>query len=117
MNRTTYLPKHATPWEDVYTGFALAQVAHALAPPGKPPPLLAFVNMGWCATDAEDFNRRKTDGDGWLDEADGKSPSGRLLRPEDTMASVVHLLSDASSMVTGAILDISPDAIPGIMPF
>jgi len=32
------------------------------------------------------------------------------------MASVVHLLSDAASMVTGAVLDISPDAIPGILP-
>ena len=29
---------------------------------------------------------------------------------------VIHLLSDASAMVTGAVLDISPDVIPGMMP-
>ena len=51
----------------------------------------------------------------WLAEADAASPSGRILRPEDTAASVVHLLSESASMVTGAILDISPDMLPGIM--
>jgi NAD(P)-dependent dehydrogenase (short-subunit alcohol dehydrogenase family) len=72
------------------------------------------VNMGWCYTEAEDRGQRQTN-ENWLAEADAASPSGRILRPEDTAASVVHLLSEASAMVTGAILDISPDMLPGIM--
>ena len=72
------------------------------------------VNMGWCLTDAEDRGQSATNRF-WLAEADAASPSGRILRPEDTAASVLHLLSEASAMVTGAILDISPDMLPGIM--
>ena len=72
------------------------------------------VNMGWCYTEAEDRGQRQTN-ENWLAEADAASPSGRILRPEDTAASVVHLLSESASMVTGAILDISPDMLPGIM--
>ena len=72
------------------------------------------VNMGWCYTEAEDRGQRQTN-ENWLAEADAASPSGRILRPEDTAASVLHLLSEASAMVTGAILDISPDMLPGIM--
>ena len=72
------------------------------------------VNMGWCYTEAEDRGQSATNPN-WLSEADAASPSGRILRPEDTAASVVHLLSESASMVTGAILDISPDMLPGIM--
>ena len=72
------------------------------------------VNMGWCYTEAEDRGQSATNPN-WLSEADAASPSGRILRPEDTAASVLHLLSEASAMVTGAILDISPDMLPGIM--
>ena len=72
------------------------------------------VNMGWCYTEAEDRGQRQTN-ENWLAEADAASPSGRILRPEDTAASVVHLLSESASMVTGAILDISPDMLPGVM--
>ncbi len=72
------------------------------------------VNMGWCYTEAEDRGQSATNPN-WLSEADAASPSGRILRPEDTAASVLHLLSEASAMVAGAILDISPDMLPGIM--
>lgn len=72
------------------------------------------VNMGWCLTEAEDRGQSATNPN-WLAEADAASLSGRILRPEDTAASVVHLLSEASAMVTGAILDISPDMLPGMM--
>ena len=72
------------------------------------------VNMGWCYTEAEDRGQSATNPN-WLSEADAASPSGRILRPEDTAASVLHLLSEASAVVTGAILDISPDMLPGIM--
>lgn len=74
------------------------------------------VNMGWCLTDAEDAGQRAEKGANWLAAADAASPSGRLLRCDDTAASVVHFLSDATLMITGAVLDVSPDAIPGMMP-
>ena len=74
------------------------------------------INMGWCLTDAENTGQTAENGADWLAKADASSGIGRLLRPEDTASSVIHLLSDASSMITGAIIDISPDVIPGMMP-
>lgn len=74
------------------------------------------INMGWCLTDAENAGQLAVKGDCWLDEADAGSDAGRILRPIDTAASVIHLLSDSSAMVTGAVLDISPDVILGMLP-
>lgn len=74
------------------------------------------INMGWCFTDAENAGQVAEKGEGWLAEADASSDMGRILRPIDTAASVIHLLSDASAMVTGAVLDISPDVIVGMLP-
>lgn len=34
---------------------------------------------------------------------------GRLLRPVDIAATVGHLLSDASAMMTGTIIDLHPE--------
>ena len=53
-------------------------------------------SIGWCLTDAEDRGQSATNRF-WLAEADAASPSGRILRPEDTAASVVHLLSESAS--------------------
>lgn len=74
------------------------------------------INMGWCRTDAENAGQIAEKGEGWLAEADASSAVGRILRPIDTAASVIHLLSDASAMVTGAVIDISPDVILGMLP-
>ena len=74
------------------------------------------VNMGWCLTDAEDAGQRAEKGPDWLADADAGSPTGRLLRTVDTSATVVHLLSEASAMITGAVVDVSPDVIPGMLP-
>ena len=74
------------------------------------------INMGWCLTEAEDAGQRAEKGDTWLEEADAASPIGRLLRPVDTATSVLHYLSDATAMVTGSIMDISPDVIDGMLP-
>ena len=43
--------------------------------------------------------------DDWLAEADASRPLGRLLRPEDIAPMVTYLLSDASAMVTGSVID------------
>ena len=74
------------------------------------------INMGWCLTDAEDKGQRAEKGDSWLEDADAASDIGRLLRPVDTATSVIHYLSDATVMVTGSIMDISPDVIDGMLP-
>lgn len=36
---------------------------------------------------------------------------GRLLRPVDIAATVGHLISDASAMMTGAIIDLHPELV------
>ena len=74
------------------------------------------INVGWMLTDAEDAGQTAEKGEGWLEEADAGSPTGRILRPIDIAATVIHLLSDASTMTTGAVIDIAPDVIPGMMP-
>ena len=74
------------------------------------------INVGWMLTDAEDAGQTAEKGEGWLEEADAGSPTGRILRPVDIAATVLHLLSDASTMTTGAVIDIAPDVIPGMMP-
>lgn len=38
---------------------------------------------------------------------------GRLLRPVDIAATVGHLLSDASAMITGTIIDLHPEMVSG----
>mmetsp|Transcript_1203 Transcript_1203/g.2017 ORF Transcript_1203/g.2017 Transcript_1203/m.2017 type:complete len:294 (-) Transcript_1203:333-1214(-) len=74
------------------------------------------INMGWCLTDAEDAGQRAEKGENWLEEADASAPVGRLLRPMDTAASVLHLLSPAATMITGSVLDVAPEFIVGMLP-
>lgn len=38
-------------------------------------------------------------------------PMGRLLRPVDIAATVGHLLSDASAMMTSAVIDLHPETV------
>lgn len=73
------------------------------------------INMGWCATENEDKLQRSVNGDNWLEEADKKVSLGRILRPEDTAASVCFLLSDASSMMTGTVIRLHPEWAEGMI--
>jgi NAD(P)-dependent dehydrogenase (short-subunit alcohol dehydrogenase family) len=43
--------------------------------------------------------------DDWREAADAGRPFGRLLVPEDIAPMVTYLLSDASAMVTGSVID------------
>ena len=43
--------------------------------------------------------------DDWRAAADEGRPFGRLLTPEDIAPMVTYLLSDASAMVTGSVID------------
>eukprot|EP00904_Undaria_pinnatifida_P007461 jgi/Undpi1/3845/HiC_scaffold_16.g07214.m1 len=68
------------------------------------------INVGWTLTDNEDILQRvEMDSINWIEEADQGHVMGRLLRPVDIAATVGHLLSDASAMMTGTIIDLHPE--------
>ena len=75
------------------------------------------INMGQCLTDNEDQLQREQSGsndDSWVQRADAQVPLGRILRPADVAPTVLFLLSDASAMMTGAIIDLHPDFAHGM---
>lgn len=64
------------------------------------------LNIGWTATEGEHGVQTATGQDeDWLAEADAARPLGRLLRPADIAPMVTYLLSDASAMITGSVID------------
>ena len=65
------------------------------------------LNVGWMYTPAEDaVQHRVGQPDNWLEVADAGAPFGRLLRPRDVAGITAFLLSDAASMMTGALIDV-----------
>jgi len=60
------------------------------------------LNIGWTATEGEHVVQGSGE---WLQAADASRPFGRLLRPDDIAPMVTHLLSDASEMITGSVMD------------
>lgn len=71
------------------------------------------INMGHCLTDKEDQGQRSWKGEDWLSKAEAQHPMGRLMRPVDVAGTVGHLLSDATMMLTGSIIDFAPEQITG----
>ena len=64
------------------------------------------LNIGWTATEGEHAVQTGTgEPEDWLAAADAGAPLGRLLRPDDIAPMVTYLLSDASQMVTGSVID------------
>jgi NAD(P)-dependent dehydrogenase (short-subunit alcohol dehydrogenase family) len=65
------------------------------------------LNIGWTATEGEDLIQRAAHGatDGWLERAEVQLPMGSLGRPDQIADMITFLLSDASGVVTGAVLD------------
>jgi NAD(P)-dependent dehydrogenase (short-subunit alcohol dehydrogenase family) len=65
------------------------------------------LNIGWTATEGEDAIQRRAHGadDGWLAEAATHLPAGRLGDPAEIADMIVYLLSDASGIVTGSVMD------------
>ncbi len=65
------------------------------------------VNIGWTDSDGEDVIQRRFHdaGDDWRERAAERLPAGRLATPEDAAGIVVLLLSDASGVVTGSVMD------------
>ena len=73
------------------------------------------VNMGWCYTQAENALQTKQTDAQWIERADQSVPLGRILRPEDVAVTVAFLLSDASSMTTGSVMDLHPEFAHGLL--
>jgi NAD(P)-dependent dehydrogenase (short-subunit alcohol dehydrogenase family) len=65
------------------------------------------LNIGWTATPAEDEIQRLFHGatDGWQEVAGQGLPFGRLGDPDEIADMVAFLLSDASGVVTGSVID------------
>lgn len=74
------------------------------------------LNIGWTLTENEDKCQAEEQGEDWLEKAEASQRIGRLLRPADIAPTIAHLLSDASTMITGSVLDISPEFIHGCLP-
>lgn len=65
------------------------------------------LNIGWTATPAEDEIQRRFHGaiDGWQETAGQGLPFGRLGDPDEIADMIAFLLSDASGVVTGSVID------------
>ena len=65
------------------------------------------INIGWTETAGEDEIQRRFHGagDDWLELAGASLPMGKLGQVDDVARLVVLLLSDASGVVTGSIID------------
>lgn len=70
------------------------------------------LNIGWTDTPGE-HAIQKRDGNpaDWLQRAAPLQPFGRLIRPDDVATLAVYLLSDASEMMTGALIDFDQNVI------
>jgi NAD(P)-dependent dehydrogenase (short-subunit alcohol dehydrogenase family) len=65
------------------------------------------INVGWTLTEGEERVKREEEGDPeWLGKAVATRPFGRLLLPADVAAAAEYFASDASALVTGAIMDL-----------
>lgn len=64
------------------------------------------IQPGWSDTPAEHMTQmRDGAGEGWLAEAEARAPFGRLLKPGEIAEAIAFLASDASGLMTGAVLD------------
>lgn len=64
------------------------------------------LNIGWAETPGEHaIQKRDGKPEDWLTRAEPQQPFGRLIKPRDVGVAAVYLLSDASEMMTGALID------------
>ena len=65
------------------------------------------INIGWTETEGEALVQRDAHGgaDDWAERAGAGLPMGRLARPADVAGLAVLLLSEASGVVTGSVID------------
>lgn len=62
---------------------------------------------GWMDTPGEDVTQRTFHGatDGWLERAEATQPMGKLCKPNELAGLASYLLSSASGVMTGALID------------
>ncbi len=65
------------------------------------------INCGWMDTPGEDETQRKYHGagDDWLALAEAAQPMGMLVKPVHVAGLASYMLSDASGVMTGAVVD------------
>ena len=64
------------------------------------------LQPGWADTPAEHKTQaRNGAGDDWLARAEARSPFGRLLQAGEIAEAIAFLASDASGLMTGAVID------------
>lgn len=65
------------------------------------------INCGWMDTPGEDMTQRRFHGagDSWLAEAEARQPFGSLVKPRHVAGLASFLLSEASGVMTGALVD------------
>lgn len=65
------------------------------------------INCGWMDTPGEDATQRRFHGagDGWLEAAEARQPMGMLVKPTHVAGLASYLLSEASGVMTGALID------------
>lgn len=71
------------------------------------------INVGWTLTPAEIVMQTETLGHGaaWLDEVARNRPIGRMLTPREVAQVALFLLSDASGLMTGAVVDLEQNVL------
>jgi NAD(P)-dependent dehydrogenase (short-subunit alcohol dehydrogenase family) len=70
------------------------------------------LNIGWMDTPGEHaIKKREGQPDNWLELAEKSQPFGRLLKPKDAAVLAVYLLSDASELVTGSVIDVDQNVM------
>jgi len=71
------------------------------------------INVGWMDTPGEDATQRKWHGagDDWLEKAEARMPFGMLVKPKHVAGLVSYLLSSASGVMTGAIIDFDQQVV------
>ena len=65
------------------------------------------INVGWMDTPGEDAIQRRwhNAGDDWLARAEAAQPFGSLVKPASVAGLVSWLVSDASGVMTGSVID------------
>ena len=64
------------------------------------------LQPGWSDTPAEHVVQREDGaGEDWLAEAEARSPFGKLLKVEEIAEAIAFLASEASGLMTGAVVD------------
>lgn len=65
------------------------------------------INVGWMDTPGEDATQRKWHGagDDWLERAEARMPFGQLVKPDHVAGLASFMLSPASGVMTGSIVD------------